>query len=150
MYRGFTPNAQSRVVDSLDDEIILARFIDLVEYERHLAMSVKEGTELRVLPINTSIPQPQAVTNSPDSNNTPPELQNLQKQVSDLSEQLRKFSRRKGQYANKKWCAFCRSADHNLVECPKNPPKGVCFDCLRPNCKRGSKDCPKNAGQEGI
>ena len=29
-----------------------------------------------------------------------------------------------------------------MKECEKNPPKGRCFDCLSPDCRRGIEGCP--------
>ena len=40
------------------------------------------------------------------------------------------------------YCAHCKSTSHDLRDCRSKPPPGCCFDCLRPNCRRGNRDCP--------
>lgn len=137
LYRGLSSTSQERLKDFLDDRIPLERFIEFVEYEYHLATISGDVTQRRVLPVNNSNSQPQPVVNSNAHN--PADLQDLRKQISDLSNKLRKFSKNK---ENNQYCAYCKVRDHKLSECPRNPPRGVCFDCHKPNCKRGSAKCP--------
>ncbi len=40
------------------------------------------------------------------------------------------------------YCPYCRSDSHSLASCTKRPPPGTCFDCKRPNCRRGKPGCP--------
>ncbi|XP_064093851.1 uncharacterized protein LOC135206363 [Macrobrachium nipponense] len=137
LYRGLSSTSQERLKDFLDNRIPLERFIEFVEYEYHLATISGDVTQRKVFPVKNCNSQPQPVVNS--NANTTTELQDLKRQISDLSNKLKKFSKNK---ENNQYCAYCKVRDHKLSECPCNPPKGVCFDCHKPNCKRGSTKCP--------
>ena len=45
------------------------------------------------------------------------------------------------------YCFFCKSSSHEFKNCRSKPPPGCCFDCLRPNCRRGNRDCPGRSYQ---
>ncbi|XP_068235691.1 uncharacterized protein [Palaemon carinicauda] len=137
LYSGLDGRSQERLVDFLDDGIPLERFIELFEYEYHLAIISGTVTQRRVLPVHNSNSLPKPAVNS--SAQTTSKLEDLEKQISELSNQLKRLGKKKG---NNQYCAYCKVRDHKLSECPHNPPRGVCFDCHRPGCKRGSAQCP--------
>ena len=43
---------------------------------------------------------------------------------------------------NTPFCPYCRTNNHSIRDCRKNPKPGSCFDCLQLNCRRGHPQCP--------
>ena len=41
-----------------------------------------------------------------------------------------------------KYCPYCQTNSHSIVECRKQPRPDFCYDCLRMNCRRGQPGCP--------
>ena len=141
--RGLPPTAQRRLADFQDEQVPLWRFLEMAEEQRQLAVMRGEITPRRSVPVNaTTIPRPQP---SKDTGGASGGLEEVCDKIEKMVERFEKqMSRRKG-FAPK-YCAFCQAKGHNLSECPKDPPRGVCFDCHRPNCKRGAAECPGTAG----
>ncbi len=40
-----------------------------------------------------------------------------------------------------KYCPYCRSTRHSILECWRKPAPGACYDCLETNCRRGNPTC---------
>ena len=68
-------------------------------------------------------------------------IKSLEKQLASQNLLIEQLTKTVGKQS-KKYCAFCKESTHSLMECPKKPTKGLCFDCQGKNCKRGDKNCP--------
>ena len=111
------------------------------EEEYYRAQGTDNGNRNRVLPLSgksNSQPQPQ-LAGASQVETQEAKIDALAKKLEDLRNILQTMTVRK---QRSKYCAYCRVVDHNLAECPYNPPRGVCFDCHRPNCRRGHDGCP--------
>lgn len=140
LLRGLTPLAQDRLRDFLDSEIPLSKFVEMVEYERDLSRNSQLGNK-NIFPVTSTNSTPPLAMPSSSSNSTDDLVRSLQKQVKELQNKLR---------TKTTWCAYCRTTDHLLKDCPKHPPRGVCFDCFKPNCYRGRSDCPKSSQNKNM
>ena len=139
LYRGLSKTLQDTMNIHLDSWCSLEQFLRSLEHHYNVAVLQGDVTRRRVQAI--SAPTPSQLP-STAGNNVPkpdPAMQDVLKQLGDLKNKLENLSK-KGN--NRKYCAFCMVRDHNLADCPNNPPRGVCFDCNRPNCKRGHVNCP--------
>ena len=110
-------------------------------YRRHSGRF--PGQKERALPVsrkrNPQTPLSVAHANSVESPKK--EVERLTKQLEELKKELQNVTT-KTPRSNDKYCAFCRAKDHYLPECPHNPPRNACFDCLQPNLRRGHEGCP--------
>ena len=143
VYKGLNVTAQAKLADFLADHIPLQNFMTYAEEEYYRAQGMNSSSMNRVLPIssNASPQSSQPVTNANQVVMQKNEVEKLSKKLEDLTRQLEKMSSKK-QKKNEKYCSFCRVTDHNLSDCPLDPPKGVCFDCFQPNLRRGHNGCP--------
>ncbi|XP_076037036.1 uncharacterized protein LOC143022622 [Oratosquilla oratoria] len=149
IYEGLSSEAQARLVDFLADHIPLEKFMLYAEEEYYRAQGMSRGNRNRTMPISGagSSQSPTPVTGTPQVGNS--EIDTLTKEVRELSKRVEKISMRTPQSSNT-YCAFCRVTDHNLSACPHNPPRGVCFDCHRPNSRRGHTGCPGQANKNNT
>ena len=128
IYRGLPPQGKNIVHDFLGSETQLTTFIDMVENYR-LNTYEAERARVRVCAVSTEKKEDIKADEEPSD---------VQAQIKTLARQVYRMNNNSTPY-----CAFCRTKNHTLAKCPENPPRGVCFDCLRPECRRGNKDCPK-------
>ena len=140
LQKGLTKTLQDRMVLHLSPRSSLEEFLRFLEPHYNSAVIQGDVTRRRVQAISTPSSS-QLPSNHSDHNSSrsDPATLDLMKQVSELKGRLDSLSSRS---SNRRYCAFCMVRDHNLAECPKNPPRGVCFDCLKPQCKRGHVNCP--------
>ena len=138
LYKGLPPRSQSLLSDFLDGETPLQEFIEMIENERDKTFMGNMAGNIPVFTVKPDKPESQ-VTPSLTS-----QIETLQAHVKQLTDRINK-----GQ-GPKIYCAFCRCTEHNLAKCPRNPPRGVCFDCLQKGFKRGHEDCPKKPIQPQV
>lgn len=148
VFNGLSPHAQAKLSDFLAEHIPLANFMTYAEEEYYQAQGLNSSHRNRVLPLSGNLtpqsPPSVAVASQVGSQN---EIAKLTKQLEDLSKKLGQLSKGK---SNGKYCSFCRVTDHNISECPQNPPLGVCFDCYQPKCRRGRSTCPGPVNRNSI
>ena len=142
IWQGFEPVGQTRIRSFVDSDVPLDQFLGMVEREWQLSRAAGDPQYRRVLPITTTPSFPLPEVSGESQGDLKDVLLSLKKGVTTLNEELKNISKTGGKG---KYCAYCKVKDHNLKECPHNPPRGVCFDCRRPYCRRGAEGCPKKA-----
>lgn len=148
VFNGLSTHAQAKLVDFLAEHIPLTNFMTYAEEEYYQAQGFSTSRN-RVLPISGNLnPQsPPSVASASQVGNQN-EILALTKKLEELSKKLEKVSLRKQR--NSKYCSFCRVTDHNISDCPHNPPLGVCFDCLQRTCRRGKPNCPGPVNRSNV
>ena len=141
LYYGVNKKAQRKLRHFLDDNVTLSKFLEIVTEEHQIDLRNAETDRRNVFPVNKSSFSRSQPTNADHTSCTDPKILKMEKQLNELCNKFKTFGNKKANNADK-YCAFCRVREHSLTECPNNPPIGVCFDCLRPNCKRGAASCP--------
>lgn len=143
IYKGLNSHAQAKLVDFLAEHISLQTFMTYAEEEYYKALEMNNCNGNRVLPIsnNGSSHSSTVVKGNHPVGIQNNEIEKLTKKLEELSKKIQSSNLKKLN-SNKKYCAYCRVDDHSLTECPFHPPRGVCFDCLEPNKRRGHKGCP--------
>lgn len=122
----------------------LDRYLEHLEVERRVELELQAKDEHRVLEVKSKT-VPVGPRPSPES--SPSDLDAKFEQINQKLEALttQMSNQRRPPYS--KYCNYCRSRDHTSRTCPRNPPLGSCFDCLRMNCRRGQEGCPGRGTQ---
>ena len=110
-----------------DENIPMVKFLDKFGHERDKVLAQTEGN-LRAIKEEGEGESSNAISRRLDG------LEQKLRQVGNATTP-RKYP------VESKYCSYCRSTSHNLRDCRLNPPRGVCFDCRRPNCRRGLPTC---------
>ncbi len=152
LWQGLPSTVQGRIESFLDDEYPLFQFVERVEHERDFLLEAQHPTVC-------SIPEKEAES-TPKSDPKPPlsnqQFEELQQQLDNLSQRMAQTTKPPRKYSCtpcrtnshsrspclKQYCAYCRKSTHSLRNCSHKPPVRACFDCKRPNCRRGKPGCP--------
>ncbi len=121
LLRGMPTETHEKLTSFVEPSIPLVKFMDRLEAERALRLYQNE------IKVNT-------ITNKPDS----AQVSDLKQQVEELTHKLAQVSHPRRQM----WCNNCRTTTHHTRECRRQPRRSVCYDCKRPNCRRGEPNCP--------
>lgn len=133
LWRGFPSDIRKKMVAFLDEDYPLQKFLDRVEHERQFLVAHHTST-VNSIPGKVEQPTPPA---NPGTSIPKQENSELKAQLEALNLKVERLTRNQS-----KFCPYCRTRSHNLRDCNKHPPLGVCFDCARPNCRRGRPGCP--------
>lgn len=133
LQEGLREISSRNLEDFFDEGVPLSQFVEIVERERHNAISSGNLVRRRQLMVK-GIPTTGQTQENPEMS----EVESLRAQLQVLMDQIKRLSTGKSRY-----CTYCRTDSHYLRECPQNPPRG-CFDCSRPlsQCRRGAPGCP--------
>lgn len=149
--QGFPQHSREKLEMFLDREIPLSTFIERVEHER-LVLSHQQNLTQPVVwnRLSTSevgrnrLEYPLTTTSSPPDP-VVESIERLKQSVESLSHKLEvleaKASVTKYQ-SSPRYSVFCKTTGHEVRDCRRKPRLGRCFDCDRPNCRRGNPDCP--------
>ncbi len=141
LWQGLPKMSKERLEGFLEDGYPLQKFIDRLEHER-LYLEASNGPNVWRIPEQKesmeTIPSPP----SPVSTVSQEEIEDLRKQVRELKASLSTRRPPMTKPPVKYNCPYCQKSNHSLRECWRAPPPGHCFDCRRPNCRRGSANCP--------
>ena len=135
LWRGMALEAKEKLETFLGEGYPLNKFIDRVEFERQFLLG-------RAPQFVCTVPDKKVEKlDLPKTPLTPPtsDMDDLKAQLKSLAEKVERLGK------DKTFCPYCRSNTHDLRNCSKCPAPGTCFDCLRPNCRRGSPGCPGKA-----
>ena len=121
LLRGMPSDTHEKLSSFLESNIPLRKFIDRVETERSVRL---HNGENKVSMIN------QAPEND--------QVAELKKQVDELTIKLQQSN----QPRETVWCNYCKTTNHHTKACRNRPRYVACFDCNKPNCRRGHPQCP--------
>ncbi len=138
MWQGFPREARDKLENFLEENYQLTKFLDSLEHEREFLVN------------RPTIPNMKKTEEKKDEVTLPPPVQaapfqstsetdQLKNQLKELSEKMALINSRPqlGPY-----CTYCKSNTHASQECYRRPPPGECYDCWRPNSRRGNAGCP--------
>ena len=136
--RGLPRESRERMQLFQDEHIPLKRFMDRFNMERMVALA-QEGEVRRVTPAPAE-EAPNSITD---------------RRLEEIEERLRQLNTKQSGYQSDRnyntsssvYCPYCRATSHRATECWRRPTPGSCYDCLRPNCRRGQPNCPGRANQ---
>ncbi len=144
---------KSRIESFTDTDYPLTQFLDRLEHERQFLMEAKKIPVLHI-PQKEEKPTVSPETKPPMSNS---QFEKLQGQLETLSKKMSLMVKppptryscpkcRTNDHSRincpSPYCPYCRNDSHSLANCTRKPPIGTCFDCRRPNCRRGRPGCP--------
>ena len=135
------PSIRGELSFCTGDEYPLDTFLDRFEN----AMRSANLGQARSVWTVTPTPQSNSTSAPAPETSKPTELQELRQKMDQMLEDMKRVTR--DPRPRRKWCPYCRSAEHFLKDCPHNPPRGVCFDCQSPDHRRGAPNCPGRGGQ---
>lgn len=146
--QGFPQHSREKLEFFLDKEIPLATFVERVEHERlvlsHQQPLPESAGWNRLELVRNPVQSQQPLTSSqPDP--VLEGLENLKQSMEVMKQRLEVLEMRSNvakYQARTKYCTYCKIPGHELGECKKRPRLGRCFDCDRPNCRRGNPECP--------
>lgn len=121
LLRGMPSETHEKLTSFLEPAIPLVKFMDRLEAERDIRLYQKD------IKVNT-------VTEKTEN----AQVLDLRNQVEQLTQKLTQVTQPRSQL----WCSKCRTSTHNTQECRSQPRRSLCYDCNRPNCRRGDPRCP--------
>ncbi|KAG0724109.1 hypothetical protein GWK47_041311 [Chionoecetes opilio] len=156
LWYGLPVPSREKLEGFLDEGYPLKKFLDRIEHERQI---LEERPIQRINMIPTPKREEKGLngkgsdkyTRCSNPETTEDEVERLKQQVRELKarlaqEKLEKSSFHAGpsrsETSTHKYCAYCQTQTHNLPECWRIPPLGHCFDCRKPGCRRGNRNCP--------
>ena len=138
LFRGLNSELKRLMESHMDASIEFETFLQTLEYHYHISIDRGEVIKRRVQAISTPTPNQSSGVDRSKGQAKDGKVEALQREIQALKARL---GDRPGGGRRPKYCAFCLTQGHNLAECPRNPPRGVCFDCLQPNLRRGHVNC---------
>lgn len=153
LFQGLPSTVRSRIESFTDTDYPLTLFLDRLEHERQFLLEAKKIPVLHI-PQKEEKPTVSPETKPPTSNSN---FEKLQGQLEDLSKMMSLMVKppppryscpkcRTNDHSRSNcpspYCPYCRNDSHSLANCTRKPPLGYCFDCRRPNCRRGKPGCP--------
>ena len=128
LLKGMPKDSRERLELYMDENVSLQRFMSKLETERLIVMAKREE---KACAVDATPPRPHnpTTTSATTVASQPSKLDRVERRLNSWT--------REGKY-----CPYCRSYNHTVMECFRKPRPGSCFDCLRMNCRRGQPNCP--------
>ncbi|KAG0724131.1 hypothetical protein GWK47_041288 [Chionoecetes opilio] len=147
----------------LDEGYPLKKFLDRIEHERQI-LEDRPTQKINMIPTPKGEGKGNGrgsdkYTRSSKPETTQDEVEGLKQQIQELKVSLAQAKLEKSpshaspsrrETFTQKYCAYCQSQTHNLPECWRKPPLGHCFDCRKPGCRRGDRNCPGRAQASSL
>ena len=149
LWYGLPSQSRQKLEGFLDDNYPLKKFMDRLENERQL-LEERHTSQVNMVPlgkdkVGTKSEELKQVDRE-NTGATRDEVEELRKQIRELKANLSQTRQERGSRrvtsANNKYCAYCQTTTHNLIDCWRKPPPGHCFACRKPGCRRGDRRCP--------
>ena len=134
--QGLPRESRDRLQLFNDEHVPLKRFLDRFIMERMVVLA-QEREVRRVTP---------AQAEETASSATNLRLEELEGRLRQLNT-VQQSSQPSREHRASPYCPYCRATSHRPAECWRRPTPGSCYDCLRPNCRRGQPNCPGRANQ---
>ena len=141
LWHGLPRESREKLEGFLEEEYPLNKFLERLEHERQILEAQKPNQVYRIPKEDQESRQGAEAPAKPK----PSEVEELKESVKQLKLQMasgRHEESGRQDTPARVYCEYCRSDTHQLRECWRKPPRGCCFDCRRPGCYRGERDCP--------
>ena len=155
LYDGLTTTLKENLRFFMEDQLIsLNAFLKELDDQRRIHLQVTRN-EKKIREIKEETNLINKVETTPETTQDNSWLINLSSTIGSemskgqevlikaIEEMGKKVEANSARPPRKKYCGYCRTDQHWIYECPKNPPRGSCFDCLIVGHRRGDPGCPK-------
>ncbi len=152
LWQGLPSTVKSRIESFTDTDYPLTQFLDCLEHERQFLLEAQKVPVFHI-PEKGGKPTPPPEAEPRMTNQ---HFEKLQQQLDNLTQKMTKMIKPPTSFKCPRcrtddhtrsncpspYCPYCRNDTHSLSNCTQRPPVGTCFDCRRPNCRRGKPGCP--------
>ncbi|KAG0725570.1 hypothetical protein GWK47_038388 [Chionoecetes opilio] len=163
LWYGLPIASREKLEGFLDEGYPLKKFLDRIEHERQI-LEDRPTQRINMIPTPRGEGKGNGRGGDKHTRSSPPEtiqdeVEGLKQQIQELKVSLAQAKLEKSpshasssrrETFTKKYCAYCQSPTHNLPECWRKPPPGHCFDCRKPGCRRGDRNCPGRAQASSL
>ncbi|KAG0712916.1 hypothetical protein GWK47_017372 [Chionoecetes opilio] len=163
LWYGLPIASREKLEGFLDEGYPLKKFLDRIEHERQI---LEDRPTQRINMIPTPKGEGKGNGRGGDKHTRSSQPETIQDEVEGLKQQIQELkvslaqaklekspshaSSSRRETFTQKYCAYCQSPTHNLPECWRKPPPGHCFDCRKPGCRRGDRNCPGRAQASSL
>ena len=142
LWHGLPRESREKLEGFLEEGYPLNKFLERLEHERQI-LEAQRCDQVNMVPRENKKSSQEGAEAPAKSKSS--ELEELRESIQQLKAQVAPGRRETSRYHDPQprgYCEYCRSNTHQLRECWRKPPRGHCFDCRRPGCYRGEKNCP--------